>query len=183
MWHWPLVAITKHRVLITVTCINFSIWRSSYVTCAQHACRSSLCRNVTPVAAVATYIRCGPQYRSLCTDVSRWFGRCIVRSLWAGRLESRASISCRGGTNYGGPPPQIPVRWIPSAYDTWVKRSEREPTHSPVFMPVAKNSYSHISTPLYVVPGIVLVKHYIIIIIRQHLGLDGRVSVSSNGLF
>jgi hypothetical protein len=87
--------------LITVTCVSFSILRSSYVTCAQHACRSSLCRNVTPVAAVATYIRRGPQYRSLCTGVSRWFGRCAVSSLWVGRLESRASISCRGGTSCG----------------------------------------------------------------------------------
>ena len=150
------MAVTKHRALITVTCVSFSSWRSSYVTCAQRACRSSLCRNVTPVAAVATYIRCGPRYRSLCTGVSRWFGCCIVSSLWAGRLDSRASTSCTDGTSYGVPPLQIPIRWIPSACTTWVKWSDCEPTHSPVLMTVAKNRYSLISTPQHVVPGTVL---------------------------
>jgi len=66
MWNWLLVAITKRRVLIAATCVSFSSWPSSYVTCAQHACRSSLCRNVTPVAAVATY-----------TGVAHNTGRCV----------------------------------------------------------------------------------------------------------
>jgi hypothetical protein len=56
---------------------------------------------------------------------------------------------------------------------------------------VAKNTYNHISTPLYVVPGMVLVKHYFIIIIiiiiiisfRHQLGLDRPVLVSSKSLF
>jgi hypothetical protein len=88
MWHWLLVAITKHRVLIRVTCVSFSSWCSSYVTCTQHVCRSSWCQNVTPVAAIATCIRRGPQNRPLCTDVSRWFGRSMVTSFglgWATR--------------------------------------------------------------------------------------------------